>query len=147
MKASPLLLAGLAVAGLLVFNQRAKAVAAATGAAAQRTANYYTPTDLANALGGLVVGLTKGISTPQVPGIANVTGPTPPQAGGTSLFGGGLFGSGPVASDPNSAWTFPTLGNSLVKDPGVSGLSPTVDAIVAAPVYDISNDFTNNWTG
>ena len=143
MKTQTIALVGAGLVGFLYLRNKQAAAAKVAGVSAQTKANYYTPTDLAAALGGAVVALTKGIQTPPVTtAVPNPTATAAP-TNGAGLFGWNLFGND-TATGPGGSWLPTTYQSSAVANPSVAAYSPTVDSIAAAPVYSLADDYTLN---
>lgn len=116
------------------------------GVAASKNQDYANPVAVANLLGNALAIFTKGAKPAPVqaadakPNPAAIT----VASANEGIFGSNLFGwaSGGLSASPLDGWAAPNV--SRVASPSVSGLGLAVDSVVAAPVYDIGTDFTNN---
>lgn len=148
-KPSPLMLAALALGGLFLLRQAQAQKVAVTGVSAKKTADYFTPTDVAGLLARTVTSLTKNIQTPAPSGIFAVDHPLAPGSAASGLAGWENYGGSAVASgdtnstgDPYNTWIGPS--SSSVKLASPTAYSSSVDAIIGAPVYNPGTDFVNN---
>lgn len=145
---SPIVLAALAGGGLYLYSRAQKAKTAIVGVSSKKTADYFTPTDVAGMLGRLVVGITKNIDAPAPAGIFAVKSPTTAGSAESGLagwetYGGYSVGAGGVdTGDPYNPWVGPSVSNVSV--PTATRYGSSVDAVVAGPVYDPRTDFVNN---
>ena len=142
---SPIALAALAGACFFLYR-----TAQAKTAGQVKPANYYNPVDVAGSLARLVVGITKGISTPSPSGLAAVQPLTMVGAanglgltgwltsGMTPSYGGSVSSSTDIYND----WLGPRT--SLVSAAGADQWGAQIDTIAAAPVYSTGTDFINN---
>lgn len=143
-----LILAGLALAGFFLYKQ-SKAKAALVGVSARKTADYVTPTDAAGLLARLVVSMTKNLDPGAPVGLASVARPAVPASSSSSLAGWNWLGtdaanSGDVQAlaDPYASWIAPSV--SSISPSTTTRYGASVDAVVAAPIYDLRTDFLNN---
>ena len=137
----PLALAAIG-AGALLLMARAKANTA-PATVAKKTADYFTPTDIAASLGGLIVGLTKGIATTPPKGPAYVS-PNMPALTGDVAGDASAWLQNIDAKTPTllgGGWSAPAPSATSATDLG--RYSSTVDTVAAAPVYSQA-DFTLN---
>jgi hypothetical protein len=131
-------------AGALLLMARAKANTAPATTVAKKTADYFTPTDIAASLGGLIVGLTKGIATTPPTGPAYVS-PNMPALTGDVAGDASAWLQNIDAKTPTllgGGWSAPSTSATSATDLG--RYSSTVDTVAAAPVYSQADDFTLN---
>lgn len=142
MKDRTLLIAGVAVAGLFLYSRRAAAAQAAASAP-----RYTTPTAVAAALVGRLIGQISKLDTGAPAGIFAAVpkwdlGSAESGLASWTNYGSASSGGTSTTGDPYSSWNEVTPSKGL--NVGVSRFGTDVDQIAAAPVYDRSTDFVQN---
>lgn len=145
MKTSTIVLAAGAAFALFVMQQRAANARTIAGVSTKTTADYFTPTQLAESLARLIVGVTQNVRTEEPAGIFAVKAPPIP-AGGSADSGtlGWDKYDNTGTGDPYGSWLSTTFETSATKVASASGLTSSVDLIAAAPVYSPGDDFLLN---